>query len=224
MDPQNQTKGVTNMDDHHNDNNSDVELIKYMEFASTFFDLLENDDQADNIANTIAISNLIQVQANIVMQVATAAADLDESLSDEEDGEVWGGSQPRKAPNKKCDFEGAYNKLKQHYFSGPASLYDETDFECRFRMPRIVFNRIHNALVGEEPFLQNYSCICMKPAGIHPLCRLVACLRKLCYGDADDVLDEYFQMSETVLNDSMKAFTRLIIDIFGNEYLNRCPN
>jgi Plant transposon protein len=47
---------------------------------------------------------------------------------------------------------------------------------------------------------------------------------EICYGDSDDHEDDYLQMSETSLNDSMKAFTRLIIEKFGDEYLNRCPS
>ena len=73
----------------------------------------------------------------------------------------------------------------------------KTDFERRFRMPRSVFNRIHEALVQEkvDPFVQKHCFVTKKP-GISPLCRLVACLRKICYGNADDREDEYLQFSE----------------------------
>jgi hypothetical protein len=92
-------------------------------------------------------------------------------------------------------------------------------------MPRTVFNRIFEALVQEEvyPFVQKYCAVTKKP-GISPLCRLVACLQKICYGDADDREDEYLQVSETSLNDSVKVFTRLIVEKFGGQYLNRCPS
>jgi hypothetical protein len=92
-------------------------------------------------------------------------------------------------------------------------------------MPRSVFNRIYDALVQQAvpPFVQKYCTFANKP-GITPLCRLVACLQKICYGDADDHEDEYLQISETVVNESVKAFTHLIVEKFGSEYLNRCPS
>ena len=101
----------------------------------------------------------------------------------------------------------------------------KTDFERRFRMPRSVFNRIHEALVQEkvDPFVQKHCFVTKKP-GISPLCRLVACLRKICYGDADDREDEYLQLSETSMTESTKAFTRLMVEKFGSQYLNRCPS
>jgi hypothetical protein len=101
----------------------------------------------------------------------------------------------------------------------------KTDFERRFCMPRSVFNRIHEALVQEEvdPFVQKYCSLTKKP-GISPLCHLVACLRKICYGDADDREDEYLQLSETSMNESTKALTRLMVEKFESQYLNRCPS
>jgi hypothetical protein len=157
------------------------------------------------------------------------AASMEEDAEMSEEGEetpaVWGGSRPGKAPNKNRDFMGAHAKLVEHYFSGEESLYNETNFEQRFRMPRSVFNCIFEALVqGEvDPFVQKY-CSVMKKPGISRLCWLVACLRKICYGDADDREDEYLQLSETSMNESIKAFTRLMVEKFGSQYLNRCPS
>jgi hypothetical protein len=64
---------------------------------------------------------------------------------------TWGGSLPGKAANKKRDFVGAYETLKKQYFSGVASVYNETDFERRFRVPRTVFMKLHDKLMGMEP-------------------------------------------------------------------------
>jgi hypothetical protein len=66
----------------------------------------------------------------------------------------------------------------QNYFSGPASKYDENDFERRFRMPRSVFNKIQENIIGKGLFVDrkmNFS----GQKGVHPLVRLTACLRRL---------------------------------------------
>ena len=59
--------------------------------------------------------------------------------------------------------------------------------------------------------------------GIHPLVRMVACWQWLSYGDASDWSDENFQILETSLDDSFKEFCIILLQEFGEEYLNRCP-
>jgi Plant transposon protein len=114
--------------------------------------------------------------------------------------------------------------ILRYYFSGEQSVYNEQDFETRFRMSRAIFMCIYKELVGKDPlFTQQKSAIGAKPDGIVPLCRLTACIKKLCYGNADDQYDEYLQLSKTSLNKSMKVFTRLMVDKFGDEFLNRAP-
>ena len=77
---------------------------------------------------------------------------------------------------------------------------------------------------GIPLFVQEYCTFANKP-GITLLCWLVACLQKSGYGDADNCEDKYLQISDTVLNESVKAFTCLIVEKFvGSEYLNRCPS
>jgi hypothetical protein len=81
----------------------------------------------------------------------------------------WGtGSRPGKAKNKARDFKGAYERLFKNYFStDPPPVYNETDFERRFRMPRAVFNRIKEKIIGKGLFREKV---------IHPLVRLTAWL------------------------------------------------
>lgn len=151
---------------------------KYFEFAEQFLAL--SDDEMDDATEAAAAASFL----DLMDIAASVEEDAEISEGEETPAAVWGGSLPGKAPNKNRDFMGAHAKLVEHYFSGTESLYNETDFERRFRMPRSVFNRIHEALVQEEvdPFVQKYCSVTKKP-GISPLCRLVACLRKICYGD-----------------------------------------
>ena len=89
-------------------------------------------------------------------------------------------------------------------------------------MPREVFNKIQEGILGQGTFIQRHDAV-GKP-GIHPLCRLVASLRLLAYGNAADSVDENLEMSETVAGDTLKEFASLMVETFGPKYLNRCPS
>ena len=71
------------------------------------------------------------------------------SSSEEEEDE-----KKERSANKERDFQEAYNRMVRFYFSGRESVYNERDFERRFRVPRVAFNRIHDNLMGKDPFVQ----------------------------------------------------------------------
>ena len=52
---------------------------------------------------------------------------------------------------------------------------------------------------------------------------MVACWQRLSYSDASDRSDKNFQISETSLDDSFKDFCLIILQEFGQEYLNQSP-
>ena len=112
--------------------------------------------------------------------------------------------------------------MEKQYFNGESSTYTEEQFERRFHVPRVVFAEVWGKVEGKGPFKQHYDCVTNNP-GIHPLVRMVACWRRLSYGDASDHSDENFQISETLLDNSFKDFCLIILQEFGQEYLNRCP-
>ena len=89
-------------------------------------------------------------------------------------------------------------------------------------MKRSIFNDIWEQLSGCHPFVQQWDAA--KKPGIHPLCRFVACLRVLAYGNAADSCDEHLQVSESVTNVSLKHFCNPIVEKFGPQFLNRAPN
>jgi hypothetical protein len=196
-----------------------------------FFDAndkeIEEDEAAvamDNSADNIKIRDYLQSVAATNQQMRELVGNLFlDSESSDDDSIGWGGSVPGKAPNKNRDFLGAYQRLVQNYFSGTNSKFDEKDFERRFRMPREVFNRIAQHIIGKPPFDLRQNPV-TKKNGIFPLVRLTACLRRLAYGDAADREDENLEISDSTLTDSLKAFTKLVKHEFGQFYMNRCPN
>jgi hypothetical protein len=90
-------------------------------------------------------------------------------------------------------------------------------------MPRAVFNRIKEAIIGKGLFCKKVANFSGKK-GIHPLVRLTACIRRLAYGDSADLDDENLYMAESTINMSLKQFNKLMIEEFGAQYLNCCPS
>ena len=156
------------------------------------------------------------VAARVASQVVTCQSDQSGGAKRQ-----WGGSKKGKAPNIGRDFVGAHKQLANHCFSGESSLCNEEQFERRFRMKRAIFDKIFGAAHGNQPFTQRQDAA--KKDGIHPLCRLVACLRVLAHGNAADAQDEHLQVSETATKKSLKDFCRLMIKKFGPQCLNRSP-
>jgi hypothetical protein len=85
-----------------------------------------------------------------------------------------GGSYPGKAPNKDRDNNSVYRQVVADYFSGERSIYDEFDFERRFRVNRDVFTRVYETVLGHGKFV--HSTDVLGKRGIHPLVRTVAFL------------------------------------------------
>ena len=160
------------------------------------------------------------LQQEMEMDDFVAAQVLESSSSDEEG--AFRGSRIGKAPNKNRDFQGAYVRVVKHYFNRRESKYNENDFERRFRCPRTVFNRIHDALMGEDPFLHYKDCT--GKMGVYPLVKLVGCFRYIAYGNAYDREDENLEMGESTLEGYVKKFCKIVKKEFGKQYLNRCPN
>jgi len=182
----------------------------YDEFIDDFFNENEGDEAMHHF-----LEEEMEFDNNICQILYNDSSDEDCQQSE------WGGSKKGKAPNKKRDFQGAYDKLVRQYFSGRDSIYDDNDFCRRFRMSRNIFSRVYGSLIGKDPFIQKVDAI--GKLGIHPLVKIVACIRFICYGDAMDRDDENLQISESSLHDISKMFSKMIIAEFGPQYLNRCP-
>ena len=93
------------------------------------------------------------LQDEMELDDAAFAMLLESSTDDEEEPRQWGGSEPGRAPNKERDFHGAYEQVTRNYFNSRQSKYNEVDFERRFRVSRNIFNRVHDCLMGQDPFI-----------------------------------------------------------------------
>jgi len=72
---------------------------------------------------------------------------------------------------------------------GLPPIYDEADFERRFRMPRVLFYGLDDDAKDKPIFQQQINITEQLQA--HPLQKIFGALRVLVYGEAADRADEY---------------------------------
>ena len=119
-----------------------------------------------------------EMLATLTAVVASAQECMEESSGKEEEENPWGGSCMGKAENLPRDIEGAYQNVVAHYFTGERSLCSEDHFLRRFGVPRSVFHKVHDELIGETVFVHKEDCT-GKKACIHwcDLCVVFECCR-----------------------------------------------
>jgi len=129
------------------------------------------------------------------------------------------GSVRGRAPNKKRDFNFGLRNILRDYWGadGEPPVFDEADFESRFRMPRAVFMRVYND-IKDEPFFRQRVNATGRPQA-HPLQKVVAALRILSNGEAADRPDQYVRLSKSTTNAIVKSFIEFIVNKYESTYL-----
>ena len=178
------------------------------------------DDDENLLLGTFSLLSTVAQAAVLNMDDGTDSSDQDEEM---QETSTWGHGSVEGRENIKRDFIGAYSRLVNNYFRGANSIYTEDHFERRFGVPRTVFNRVYDYVLGKEPFIHKQNAV-TKEWGIHPLVRCTAAFRQLVYGDCADRLDEDLQISESSANQALTDFCKLVVDGFGHQYLNQCPS
>jgi Plant transposon protein len=177
---------------------------------------VDGEEKEFSLMRDEVIDNVDEELMMVYLGLAVELLDSDEEMGKEQE------ERKPKAPNKDRDFKAANEQVLKDYFRGPDSIYNERDFERRFRVPRTVFNVVHGRLIGIDPFVHKRDCF--GNLGIYPLVKLVACFRYLAYGDSYDREDENLRLAESTLNAIVRSFCKVMIEQFGGQYLNRCPN
>lgn len=134
---------------------------------------------------------------------------------------MYRGSVPGRRPNKKRDFNLGLRSIMRDYFGvdGKDPVYDEADFERRFRVPRTVFMRIFDAIKDQPSFRQRINATGRPQA--HPLQKVVAAFRVIAYGEAYDRTDEYVRLSRSTIAVATKKLMSFIVRRFTPEYLRQ---
>jgi len=136
---------------------------------------------------------------------------------------LYRGSTTGRRGNKRRDFAAGVHAILRHYFGvgDLLPIYDDWDFETRFRVPSAVFWRIYLA-VKDYPVFQQRSNATGKLQA-HPLQKVVAEFRGIASGEAADLTDEYVRLPRTVISKSTKLLMEFIFKRWGPTYLRR-PN
>ncbi|XP_021996290.1 uncharacterized protein LOC110893491 [Helianthus annuus] len=96
-------------------------------------------------------------------------------------------------PTLERDRLGAHECLLQDYFC-ENPLYDDGQFERKFRMSRRLFVKISNDLAGEFPFFTQRESASHK-VGFSGIEKCTAAIRQLAYDTASDAWDKYLRIS-----------------------------
>ncbi|XP_052197217.1 uncharacterized protein LOC127804398 [Diospyros lotus] len=114
-----------------------------------------------------------------------------------------------------------HERLYRDYFVD-SPTYPSQLFRRRFRMHRLLFLRIQAAIeIHDQYFVQRFDAVGVP--GLSSLQKMIAALRMLAYGSPADAVDEYVRIGESTVIESLKKFTKVVVEIFGEQYL-RCPN
>lgn len=115
------------------------------------------------------------------------------------------------------DRENAHRNLFSDYFS-ENPLYDERDFNRRFRMSKRLFLHIVEAVKQHDNYFTQRH-IASGRMGLSTLQKVTAGFRILVYGMPADATYEYIKIGESTTIECMKRFCRAIIKVFSELYL-----
>ncbi|KAJ9553805.1 hypothetical protein OSB04_017850 [Centaurea solstitialis] len=168
---------------------------------------------SDNDDIDLAINQIVM---NNVRATELIKELYDNNLLQDEVGET---SKIPRGPRKDRGREEGHNKLVADYFA-EHPVYNDVDFDRRFRMSRRLFLRIVNDLDREVDFFkQQWDARGVK--GFSPLQKCASAIRQLAYGSASDAFDEYLRMSETTSRDCLEHFCKGIIFLYMRQYLRK---
>jgi len=141
------------------------------------------------------------------------------SMIEGSDGTERRGSLPGRWPNKLRGFAHGEGGILRDYFdlAGRPPIYDEKDFERRFRLPRIVFDRVYRDILSAPYFQKRVSATGEMRSST--LQRFAAAVRVLAYGSPADEVDEYARLEDSTINETVHRFTRFVVKKYKQLYL-----
>ncbi|KAM2145327.1 hypothetical protein ACFX1R_048889 [Malus domestica] len=111
--------------------------------------------------------------------------------------------------------------LMNNYFD-PNSMCTEEDFRPRFRMRRLVFERLLCDVQQVNQYFQQKRDRAARPI-FSPHQKVTVALRMMAYGSPADSMDETHGMFESTCLDTVQEFCDTIVQLYKDEYL-REPN
>lgn len=119
-----------------------------------------------------------------MMRRAMMLSDEDKNKASSTKEKRYSGALPGRRDDKNRDFFAGLENVCRDYsgLNGNPPVYDETDFERRFRVPRVVLDRIYKYIEYESGWRQTINATGRQQS--HPLQKLVAAFQVLAYGEA----------------------------------------
>lgn len=94
-------------------------------------------------------------------------------------------------------------------------MYDEKDFELRFRDPRVVFSRINSA-IKTEPWRQQQPNATGRPQA-YALQKLIGAFHIIAYEVCMDLGEEYFALIKTTIFFATNRLVAFFLRTYQNE-------
>jgi hypothetical protein len=192
-------------------------ILVYSLFFSSIKMSKENDN-LDGSQNPLYSLNEFLAEEEIIDDVLNQAKVVIQSTIKELEKEA---TDHRFNPRRhiKRPREEAHQKLVNDYFS-ENPLYPSNIFHRRFRMSRLLFQRIVDCLGRwSEYFTQRVDAV--NHQGLSPLQKCTAAIHQLATGSAADELDEYLKIGETIAMEALKIFVKGVREVFDERYLRR---
>lgn len=119
-----------------------------------------------------------------MMRRAMMLSDEDKNEASFTEEKLYSGSLSGRRDDKNRDFSAGPENVCRDYsgLHGNPPVYDETDFERRSRVPRVVLDRIYKYIEYESGWRQTINATGRQQS--HPRQKLVAAFRVLAYGQA----------------------------------------
>ncbi|XP_052172115.1 uncharacterized protein LOC127788034 [Diospyros lotus] len=114
-----------------------------------------------------------------------------------------------------------HERLYRDYYADSPTCPSQL-FHRRFRMHRSLFLRIQAAIeTHDQYFVQRFDVV--EVLGLSSFQKMTTALRMLAYGSPADAVDEYVRIGESTSIESLKKFMKIVVEVFGEQYLRR-PN
>ncbi|XP_073153988.1 uncharacterized protein [Henckelia pumila] len=141
---------------------------------------------------------------------------LCESVRHQNANITHGGSVPGRRTIYRDRENAAQNLFNDYFVENPT--YNEEMFRRRFRMSRILFLHIVDAVQNHDSYFVQRRNAAGK-LGLTTLQKVTAAFRILTYALPADATDEYIKIGESTAIECVKRFCRAIVEIFKGQYL-----
>jgi len=195
-------------------------LVRWQHTPHYQFCIMSDSDDAEAmIAVAMAFSNDDDDDIATAFLAVEHHEYLLSSMIEGSEGTGRRGSLPGRWPNKlRCFAHGERGIVRDNFdLAGRPPIYDEKDFERRFRLPRIIFDRVYRDILSVPYFQKRVNATGEMQSSTRQ--KVAAALHVLAYGSPADEVEEYARLEDSTINEIVHRFTRFVIEKYKHLYL-----